>query len=210
MNKKGIIILPHGHLSWSGLNTWEKDPEDYWEKYVLNLPQFINSGMRFGRYLSEELEKKTSKDASITKLRKILPAYDIPEKKLDVIWNQIPLTGRLDTFRMIDNAFREYKSGRRYKTGDAPWNLRLAKAHGQIAFYAFLIWIIKGKLPPTAFLDWIETIEDAEGVVSLTGHVESFEVPITLPMVLDIGGRIQKAATQINKDYVKILSICQK
>ena len=78
--------------------------------------------------------------------------------------------------------------------------------HGQIAFYGFLLWIQDRKIPPPAFLDWIETVVREDGTVGLNEHIHSFEVPITMEMLLDIGVRIEKAAHEINKQYVTYLN----
>lgn len=204
----GRLRLPHGHLSWSGLSLWEKDPTEYALRYIMHQAQHINSGMVYGRYISEGLEAPVSTDEAMSDLRAILPAYDVPEKRLEATWKGIPLIAYVDTFRKRDHAFREYKSGRRDMNGKPPWTRDKARAHGQIAFYGFLLWINDRKLPPPAFLDWIETQEKG-GIVSMTGRIESFEVPITIEMILDIGARIEKAAKEISKQYDKYLGICQ-
>lgn len=200
-----LVELPRGHLSWSGLNCWEHSPREYVEKYILHQPQRTNSGMDFGKYVSEGLESEQP-DAIIAALKGRLPAYDKREEAIGVIYRGISLVGRIDTYRGSDGAFREYKTGRRDKLGNPPWTPAKAKAHGQIAFYAFMLWLKTKKVPPTAYLDWIETEVRQDGTVGLAEHIHSFEVPITMPMLLDIGGRIEKAAREINKQYVTYLN----
>lgn len=204
----GQLRLPHGHLSWSGLSTFERDPTEYALRYIMHQQQRINSGMVYGRYVSEGLEAPLPTDEALSDLRAILPAYDVPEKRLEATWKGIKLVGYADTFRKRDHAFREYKTGRRDMNGKPPWTHDKARAHGQIAFYGFMLWINDRKLPPPAYLDWIETMEK-DGIVSMTGRVESFEVPITIEMILDIGSRIEKAAKEIKKQYENYLRICQ-
>lgn len=200
--------LPHGHLSWSGLNLWEQDPVEYALRYIMHQPARLNSGILFGKYVAESLEAERPPDTAMRALRTVLPAYDVPEKHLEATWKGIRLVGRLDTFRRRDHAFREYKSGRRDRNGKPPWTAQKAREHGQMAFYAFMLWLLDRKLPPPAHLDWIETRE-TNGIVHLTSHIESFEVPITIDMILKMGARIEKAARGINKQYDKYLAICQ-
>ena len=151
--------------------------------------------MVFGKYVSEGLESDEP-DQAISSLMIQLPAYDVPEKQLDVMWNGIPLTGRLDTFRIRDHAFREYKTGRRDKYGNPAWTQAKARIHGQIAFYGFMLWIQDKKIPPPAFLDWIVTEVKEDGTVALADHIESFEVPITITAIIDMGARIKELNTR--------------
>lgn len=204
-----LLELPHGHLSWSGLSAWEHNQLDYVANYILHQPQRTNSGMVFGKYVAEGLESEAP-DEPIRALSLALPAYDVREKQIDVVWRGIPLTGRLDTFRTSDHAFREYKTGRRDPQGNPPWTLRKARDHGQIAFYAFMLWILDKKVPPPAYLDWIETEVRPDGTVGLSEHIHSFEVLITIDALLKMGARIENAAKEINKQYLTYLNICQQ
>jgi hypothetical protein len=204
-----LLPLPRGHLSWSGLSLWETSPTAWREKYLLNQDQHTNSGMVFGKYIAEKLEEVVSSDPVIEKLRADLPRYDVPELEIDPMWKGIQLLGRIDSYRSTDHAFREYKTGRRDKAGKAPWNSLKARLHGQLAFYAFMIWLRTKKIPPQVHLDWIET-EEIGGKVRLTGHIESFEVPMNLMTVLNMGVRIERAANDISKEYLKYLTVCQQ
>lgn len=196
-----LVELPHGHLSWSGLSTWERSEKEYDEKYILNQQSFTNDGQRFGKYVSDGLEQDDA-DATIEALRARLPAYDKREYEVEVLYKGILLTGRIDTYRGKDGAFREYKTGRRDNLGNPPWTPAKAKEHGQIAFYAFMLWLQTKKVPPTAYLDWIETVVREDGTVGLAEHIHSFEVPVTIEMIVKMGARIEKAARGINKRYL--------
>lgn len=195
------VELPHGHLSWSGLSTWERSPKEYAEKYILNQSQRTNSGMEFGKYVADGLEQDEA-DATIEALRARLPAYDTREHKVEVVYRGIPLMGRIDTYRGKDGAFREYKTGRRDNLGNPPWTPAKAREHGQIAFYALMLWLQTKKIPPTAYLDWIETVVREDGTVGLAENIHSFPVPVTIEMIVKMGARIEKAAKQINKEYL--------
>jgi len=202
------LRLPRGHLSWSQLSLWEHDPTEYALRYIMHQAQRINSGMVFGKHVAQGLEAPIPPE-DIADLLYLLPSYDTREKRLEAAWKSIQLIGYADTFRRRDHAFREYKTGRRDMNGKPPWTRDKAQAHGQIAFYGFMLWITDRKLPPPAFLDWIET-KEKDGIVSITGRVESFEVQITIPMILEMGARIEKAANEISMQYVKYLGICQQ
>lgn len=196
-----LVELPHGHLSWSGLSTWERSEKEYDEKYILNQSQRSNSGMEFGKYVADGLEQEEA-DETIESLRLRLPAYSQREHSVEVTYKGIPLMGRIDTYNDKDGAFREYKTGRRDNLGNPPWTPAKAKEHGQIAFYAFMLWLQTKKVPPTAYLDWIETVVREDGTVGLAEHIHSFQVPITIEMIVKMGARIEKAAKEINKRYL--------
>lgn len=204
-----LVELPRGHFSWSQLTLWENSPRGYVEKYILHQRQWTNSGMEFGKYVAEGLESEEP-DAIIADLKSRLPAYDKREVQIDVVYKGIPLTCRIDTLRSKDIAFREYKTGRRDELGNPAWTLGKARAHGQIPFYAFLLWLKTKKIPPPAYLDWMETAVREDGTVGLAEHIHSFEVPITISMLLDIGSRIEKAALEINKQYLTYLNYVNK
>jgi len=201
--------LPRGYLSWSQLTLWEHSELDYAAKYILHQPQRVNSGIIYGKYVADSLDGADD-DETITKLRSNLPAYDRREHAIEAQWKGVRLVGRLDTYRTADHAFREYKTGRRDRFGKPAWTLAKAKEHGQIRFYAFMLWIKTRKLPPPAFLDWIETEVREDGTVGLADNIESFEVHITMDMLLDIGSRIERAANEISKQYDNYLKICRK
>jgi hypothetical protein len=196
-----LLELPHGHLSWSGLSTWERSEKEYVEKYILHQTQRTNSGMEFGKYVADGLERDEG-DTTIEALKARLPAYETREHQVEVVYKGIPLTGRIDTYRGKDGAFREYKTGRRDALGNPPWTLAKAREHGQISFYAFMLWLKTKKVPPPAYLDWIETEVREDGTVGLAEHIHSFEVPITLEMIIKMGARIEKASRQINREYL--------
>lgn len=204
-----LLELPRGHLSWSGLSTFEHNELDYWSRYVLHQQQRSNNGMEFGKYVADGLELEKP-DRTIRTLKARLPAYDKREEAVEVIYNGIVLIGRIDTYRNSDGAFREYKTGRRDERGNPPWTQAKAKAHGQIAFYAFMLWLKTKKIPPPAYLDWIETAVREDGTVGLAEHIHSFEVPITIEMLLTMGARIDRAAREINKQYLTYLNYVNK
>lgn len=133
----------------------------------------------------------------------LLPRYDTPEKQLiadlQTAYGQFTLLGKLDTMCSATVAFREYK------TGTTKWTQSRANKHGQLLHYAALIWLNYKKLPPKVHLDWAET-ELINGQAVFTGRVESFEVKVTMPMVLEYLSRATKVAVQIDAAYRKQLA----
>lgn len=176
----------------------EKDEKRWIRKYLNGEDvDFKNSGMLFGSKVAEHLEsQEETEDLELSAIKTNLPRLEISEFALNCILKlkdgEIELTARMDTANKILDAFREYKTGR----GNA-WNQKKAQEHGQLHFYATIIYILTRKIP-TCWLDWIET-EEVDGVVRATGNIYPFEVKITLLDILKMKNRIAKNARRIDQ-----------
>lgn len=189
------ILLPQGYLSQLQIVMWKNDREKYIRKYILREEDnFTNSGIKFGKTVSDALEGKGEVDILTEGVVSLLPKYDSCEQEITVEMSGIPLLGKLDTFNTKTFEFREYKTGRR------AWTSR--KAHGsfQMWFYAMLVYLKHKKVLHEAYLDWAET-EEVNGVVSPTGKIESFRVVFTLTGILETMATTSKVAKEISQCY---------
>jgi hypothetical protein len=91
---------------------------------------------------------------------------------------------------------------REYKTGKVKWTQKKADNWFQLKFYATLIQIIYGKIPPEVHLDWIETFKDTDGIIKPTGHVETFKVEITMTDILNTKALITRVAKEIESEWL--------
>jgi hypothetical protein len=121
------------------------------------------------------------------------------EHKIDTVVDGVPVIGSVDTYGEKENAFREYKTGRRTKDGKAPWDAVKVRKHEQLVWYALCL---NGSRRIQCHLDWIETHEDEDGV-HLTGHIESFERVIEPWEVKRLKTSIVKVAEGISAAYQK-------
>ena len=117
------------------------------------------------------------------------------EKELESITGGVHILGKIDNFNSRSKAFKEYKSG------TVPWTQRKVDKHGQLLFYAVLIYLIYGVIPPKIELVWAETKRDEYGVTYGTGRIEVFERKIELRDILKFMARIKKGATGISRMY---------
>lgn len=190
------ILLPRGYISWSQLNLFEKNPKQYYKHYILGEPGFENAAMRYGKKLADALEgNDAGDDETITTLVALLPKYRVMEKKLDAVIGEVKITGKIDNFEPRKKPFKEYKSGM------VKWTQSKVDKHEQLLFYATLIYLVYGVIPPKIELVWAETKKDDQGEIYGTGRIEVFERKIDLKDILVFMARIKKVAKGISRMY---------
>lgn len=84
-----------------------------------------------------------------------------------------------------------------YKTGKIKWTQNKAQNHLQMKFYAMLIFLAYGVRLSKASLIWIETFKDTDGKIKPTGHVEKFDITITLKDIMETMALTSKVAKEI-------------
>jgi hypothetical protein len=197
-HKPKKLLNPRGYLSWTQVDMWLKSPDRYIRQYIHGGSGFENSGMTYGKSVSDALDGGEAMDGAMEALVSLLPHYSKREHQLEAVLvtskGQVVLLGKLDTFDPDVPCFREYKTGR------VKWTLAKAKKHKQILHYATLVYLFHGKLPTKAWLDWAET-EEIDGEVRLTGRIESFDVTPTLKEVLEYMALAGRVAQEIDEAY---------
>lgn len=194
---KNKLLLPRP-LSWSSMLLLESSPDRWVKKYLDGEDVDIhNNGIDFGKKLAEYLEsEEESDDIELEVIKDKLVRLETSEMTLNCVfksaYGDIPLTSRIDTGNKALDAFREYKTGR----GNA-WSQTKAQNHGQLHFYATLMYLKTRKIP-SCWLDWIVT-EEVDGQVRFTGNISSFEVKLTNVDILKMKGRITKNALKIDE-----------
>lgn len=199
--RKKIIQLPRGYISYSQVQLWLHNRPQYIALYFDNRDELrmTNKGMEFGKEVATALERGEAVDDIVTDTAmSLLPKYDVADKEIKAPMKtrdgEIMLLGRPDTMDSLTYDFREYKTGR------IPWTQAKAQKHPQMVFYAMLIYVWKGKALKEAWLDWIETYEEA-GIVKPTGKIESFKVTFSLRDILDCMALTTKVAKEIEQAY---------
>jgi len=184
-------IRRRDYFSWSQLNTWEKDPNLYYEMYVLGLEAPFTKWMKKGKDLAEYLEKGGDVDDDIKCVADFIPQYKEKEYEIKVEMEGIKLLGYLDSFDPKELNIYEYKTGKKYTQG-------MANKLGQLDFYTLMIYLKYGKLPRSIKLIWIETETQDDNVV-FTGKIKTFEVKKTMKDIIKISSRIKKAKQGIDE-----------
>jgi len=205
MAKKKIIQLPAGCLSYSQVSLWQQDKERYKEIFFNHNDgaRFINEGMAYGKIVADALENDTETGDLLTDMAmSLLVKYDIRDKEMEGVLKtkdgDIRIVSHPDTMDSKTFALREYKTGR------IKWTQKKADNWFQLKFYAMLIFIIHGKMPPEVHLDWIETFADPaeNGKVKPTGRVETFKVHLGMSDIINTMALTSRVAKEIEAEWV--------
>ena len=200
------LLTPRGYLSWSQVNLWLHNPERYICEYVHGERMDLSTPfMEFGKRMATARElRDTGGDEELHAAISLVPQFEIREHEIRETlrtkdWH-VDLLGRLDSFDPKTLSFRDDK------TGATRWTQRRAEGHNQLLHYAALVYLKHGRVPKEAWIDWIETeIGDTDGLVHITGHVESFRVPLSLSGVLEYMALAMRVAREIDEAYRKEL-----
>ncbi len=202
-------LLPKGYLSWSQLDLWERDPEEYKARYFYGKPSPESGAMSFGKHISRVLEGKEKPGNHIEQSIKLLckrcgsPEYEI-KTVLKTAYGDVVLLGYLDD---IDSkTFGEFVEN---KTGTTKWSSKKAENHGQLHFYYLLIILATGTRPQRSTLQHFETQLDAGAPFGrkLTGQIHTYEVSLFIGHEIEIRRRIENAVREISQAYEAVLKI---
>lgn len=162
----------------------------------------MNPAMAYGKIVADAFETGEETGDLLTDMAiSLVPKYDIRDKEmtgtLHTKYGDVLIVSHPDMMDSKTFSLREIKTGR------VRWTQKRADDWFQLKFYAMLIYIIYGKMPPTVHLDWIETFvdESANGQIKPTGHVETFLVKITLGQVLETMALTTRVAKEIETEW---------
>lgn len=173
------------YISWSRLSLYERSPQEYERVYLLGEGR-TSPQMELGSRIAKALETGESEDGDELFLNIIFPKEPLREFKIEAELDGIPLVGVLDAFNSKQLRVREYKTGKN-------WTQRMVDEHGQLTFYALLVYLKHKQLPKEIVLNWAETTIDEDGNVKLTGRTEEFTTERKMSDVFSMCTRIRKA-----------------
>lgn len=197
------LILPKGYMSWSALSLWKQSKERFALQYFANGDSLDTKYLQFGKNIATSIE-----DGSYVGTLPDLVVYDIPEYKIEVSVNGVPLLSYIDSYDPVHHIFREYK------TGKIPWTQSKVQKHGQLLFYAVALRSLTGIAPTHCHLDWIETREaPSDGIwdinekkVELTGKILTFYREFDTREIDMMEEDIMRTAHEISEAYKKFIS----
>lgn len=196
--------LPRPHLSYSAIDLWYKNKNQYRERYYEGKKSFDTVYTMFGRESHEQIDA----DPKFADIR--LPES---EKEMVVRVSGVPIRGYIDTYNPDTHAFGEYKTGIRKPDGSCRWTQYDVDLHDQLPFYSLLLQEKYGVKVNKTYLVWLETefCEDKlkkGGVVlssgrklRLTGEMERFDRKIYQYDRDRMRKWIINAAKEIEEDY---------
>lgn len=204
---KGELMLPRGYLSWSAMQTFKRNKEQFIRHYIYGEPHEYNSpSIDFGKTFAEDIEKrKKHADPVMDTMLRSIPKMPRAEYAMDAIipskYGKFKVVGKLDQFDPMSGDFDEFKTGFR------KWTQNMAQEHGQMKFYAMMVYLKLGITASKKTLVWIETERrenpytgSPEGIV-LTGNVKRFTVGYTLADILTFMDEVSDVAKEISDIY---------
>lgn len=177
-------------LSWSAISSFNYNPEQWYNKYILGKKDPETEAMKFGKAFGKSCEARKPL-APVT-------LYKDVEYPLNVVFNGIPLIGYIDTYEP-HTAFREFK------TSNKVWTKNKALSHGQLRQYALMLFI-QHKVKPEDLkihLDCIQTIETGDFKVEFLKPivVHTTEVKLTMSDILSFGSDIKETVKQMGEYF---------
>lgn len=134
-------------LSWSSINAFRHDPNEWYEKYINGKNGRTTGPLVFGKNVGERLATEQTFLPEVPRLKEY-------EHELCVKIGKIQCIGFLDNFDLDTRAFSEFKTGK-------SWTQAKADKHGQIDMYASMIYLKYGIKPEDLKISliWLPTEE---------------------------------------------------
>ena len=186
-----IDFLASRPLSWSALSSFEYDPEQWYQSYIVGVRQ-QSKEMDFGSWV----DKKIQEDPTFLPT---LPRYPVMQQKFVVRYADIPLVGLLDGYSKDPHKIWDYKTGKK------AWDQERADETGQLTFYALLNFITNRVKPEeTEFgIHWMPTKDNGDFTVGFVDDIEnnikSIATKRSMVDLLKFGQRIRKTVNAMEK-----------
>lgn len=185
-------MTPKPYLSYSQMAVFERNPEEYADRYLFGEKQRISRNMALGSELAEGLEAgEATGNPLLDLVAARLPKYELMDKPLEA-----ELKDKKGTIRLLakpDSAKADYSAFYEYKTSTRKWTQKMVDESGQISFYATAIWLKTGKIPQDIKLICAETAYDEQGRVYATGEMWTIPTKRTLADIIKMTARIRRA-----------------
>jgi len=184
-------------ISWSDVTAIESNVEAWYKRATGVMSKRESPSLSYGTFVHNQIQRR--------KLKKI-PHGDHPEEP--VIHEISYKKGSRRTpykFNIVgtpDDA--DLTTIYEYKTGLKLWSRKQADDHGQLRAYALLRRSVTGVAPKRALLVSLETADDEDAGIYLTGKVRTLEVVITPLEILKIQARFI-AAYEKAMEYIHSL-----
>lgn len=170
-------------LSWSGISSFEWNPMQWYEKYVLKQEMKMTPELLLGK----EVDQRVQDDPEYLPE---LPRYEVMQHEMRTIWRDIPLIGYSDQYNPEPLAIRDLKTGRK------PWDQKRADETGQLTMYLFMLYLMDKSIDvenAQLYIDWIPThIKDGQLVLVEPIVVHTFQTKRSMQQVLEFAQRIER------------------
>jgi hypothetical protein len=179
-------------LSWSQLSSFEYDPEQWYQSYIMGVRQ-QSKEMDFGSYVDKRLQDDPTFLPDV-------PRYEHMQYKMRAKLGWIPLVGIPDGLDLTT----ERKVIADFKTGKKKWDKKRADETGQLTFYLMLLYFTERHAPEDfeCRIHWIPTEDKGDFTVGLAGDkVHTFVTKRTMQDIAVFAARIKKTVAEM-ESYV--------
>lgn len=177
-------------MSWSQLALWDWSKEDWYNKYILGIPQSSSPELEFGKKIGKRLETDPSYLPQISRHNKM-------EHPFNVNFSGILLTGFADSFCTITN-----KKLAEFKTGVKKWDKKRVDGHHQLTMYALMHYITTKVKPEDVEIQlvWMPTQRKESGnfeveisfVEPIEDNIKIFKTKRTMVDIVKFGMHIKE------------------
>jgi len=169
-------------LSWSAISSFEYDPEQWYQSYVLGI-RSSSKEMEFGSMIDRKIQDDID-------FLPHLPRYERMQHKMKYVLSGIPLVGILDGMNTDPLELCDFKTGKK------AWDQKRADDTGQITMYLLLLYATERINPEDVrcFIHWLPTVENGDFSISLIDENKfyTFETKRTMKQLLEFGKKIKK------------------
>lgn len=203
--------LPKGYLSNSACDLWERNKQDYREKYYLNQGGFSTPYTTFGKEFASDIEHHPEKYPNI-------PKGSVGEFPVKWVIEGVPVLGYFDSFEPTTKEIFEYKTS--ITGGSDKWDAVKVRKWKQLPFYCMCVREMFGEYNPLVRLvvlhtEWAEICNETKFGTQLIRECEKrlrfadgalenpliFERNVEAWEVDAMIERLVRIASEITEDY---------
>ena len=184
-----MIFRIKDYLSYSQFSTFIQSPEAYRKAYIFGY-RFSNKYTDFGAKIHKALETRKATDEDEKTALLLIPIVKQREIEVFAEVGGVPLYGKIDAIgERVHYCINEYKTS---KNG---WTQKMVDRSDQLTFYAMMLAVSKKMQIEDVLIKLytLETFEDIDGTLHLTGGKQVFKTDRTQANVDKLVPRIQKA-----------------
>lgn len=186
-------------LSYSQVSTWEYSKEEWYERYILNIPFEGNAATRFGNLIGDSIGTEKS----------LVPTLENPgikEYELRASIGPICMIGLCDSYCPKTKTLHENKTTANTKK----WNKQSVDNHKQLDMYALLL-MLQDKTHPKdvkMFLNYIPVLKKGLGEFKLPEPATYIQFPTkrTALQVANYANYIKQTVVEMEQ-WVKLREI---